>query len=237
MDKDKAVTGEVLNNNNLPKKSEDEKQLDIKRQKISLNRSEQIATKSTSSFDPIIYGQMKQLAADLIDGGASSADAKTPAQLIVKLQAGYELGMTPVESLNSLYIVNGKVTIWGSAVIKRLRLFGWSVGYKNETEDECTIEVSKDDEKIIDTFYFKDAVNSGYTTDSYGKVKVGWKPGQNRKLKLRYGAASQLIKTYLPEVLGSVSGVTDIEQEVNLNADSDAKKVKIQEFLNADNQI
>lgn len=204
-----AVEGEVVK---PIKKTKEEKALDIKRQDIQLAKAEAVATTTTSAFNPIVYTQLKQLATDLIAGGATSADAKTPEQLVVKMQSGYELGMTPVESLNSLYIVNGRVTIWGAALIKRLRIFGWNVKYKDESAEECTIIVTKGDEVIEDTFYFKDAQDSGYTTGASG-LKIGWKQGQNRKLKMRYGAASQLVKTYLPEVLGAIAGIKEIDED------------------------
>ena len=148
----------------------------------------------------------------------------------MKLQTGWELGMKPIESLNSLYIVNGRVTIWGAALIRQMRKHGWSVSYTDESADGCTIvathrkPVSRDldDETLEDTFLYQDAVDSGYTQDNYGKEKVGWRKGQNRKLKLRYGAASQLAKTYLPEVLGSVAGVAEMDQDAPLIVEPDA---------------
>lgn len=196
-----------------------ERELETRRQEIQLGKAERVATESTSIFDPIAYQQLKTLATDLIRGGASSADADTPEKLLVKLQAGFELGMTPIQSQNSLYIVNGRVTIWGAALIGRLRQQGWAVKFTDESADGVTITVTKfasGDEQgteISDTFLYQDAVDSGYTQSSRGE-KVGWRKGQNRKLKLRYGAASQLVKTYLPDVLnGQNIGVSEIDQD------------------------
>lgn len=232
MDENAPVQGEVLPRE--VKKSKEEKALELRQQEVRLEKATAVATQTLSAFNPIVYSQMKQLATDLIAGGAASADAKSPEQLIVKLQAGFELGMTPVESINSLYIVSGRVTIWGAALIKRLRLFGWSVQYKNETPEQCTISVAKGDEFIEDTFYFKDAQDSGYTSGQNG-LKIGWKLGQNRKLKLRYGAASQLIKTYLPEVLGTIAGVKEIDEDAPQPETIESKKAKLLEKLNENN--
>ena len=38
-------------------------------------------------------------------------DVKTAAQAVVKIIAGKELGLSPIESMNSLYMVNGKIAI------------------------------------------------------------------------------------------------------------------------------
>ena len=215
-----AIDGEII-----PKK--EKTSLELRREEIGLEKSAAVATSTSSSFDPIIYAQMKQLATDLIAGGAISPDADTPEKLVVKLQAGIEVGMKPVESMNSLYIVNGRVTIWGSALIKRIRLSGWTVAYKDEDAEKCTIVVTKDGETIEDTFLFKDAQDSGYTSTSTGVFKVGWKQGQNRKLKMRYGAASQLVKTYLPEVLGTIAGVKEVDEDAPAtNSGSDQLSMK-----------
>lgn len=238
MTKENVVSGEVIaNDKKVVRKSKEEKAIELKRQEIGLEKSAMVATQSSSAFNPIVYNQMKMLAVDLIHGGAASADSKTPEQLIVKLQAGFELGMTPIESLNSLYIVNGRVTIWGSALIKRLRMFGWVVNYKDETPEQCTIVVGKGDEFIEDTFYFKDAQDSGYTSGASG-LKIGWKLGQNRKLKMRYGAASQLVKTYLPEVLGTIAGIKEVDEDAPQPGQVESvedKKAKLLEKLDEDN--
>lgn len=195
-----------------PKHPAPKTDFETRKEDLQIRKAEIVATTSTSMFDPIAYSQLKSLATDLIAGGATTSDAKTPEQLLVKLQAGFELGMKPTEASNSLYIVNGRVTIWGSALIGRLRKHGWNVAYQDESAEACTIVVRKGDEMLSDTFLFQDAVDSGYTSGSTG-LKVGWRMGQNRKLKMRYGAAAQLAKTYLPEVLGSIAGVAEIDQD------------------------
>lgn len=231
-EENKVIQGEVVPKE--VKKTKEEKALDLRQQEIRLEKATAVATTTTSAFNPIVYSQMKQLATDLIAGGATSADAKTPEQLVVKLQAGFELGMTPVESLNSLYIVSGRVTIWGAALIKRLRIAGWSVLYTDETPEKCTITVKKGDESITDTFLFKDAQDSGYTSSTNG-IKIGWKIGQNRKLKMRYGAASQLVKTYLPEVLGTIAGIKEVDEDAPQIETAESKKAKLLEQLNENN--
>lgn len=213
--------------------TEAQKDLELRTREIQLTKAEMVATTTTSMFDPVAFAQMEQLAVKLIKGGAASKDADTPEKLLVKLQAGFELGLKPIESLNSVYIVNGRVTLWGSALIGQFRKHGWDVAYSEEDDTGCTITVRKGEQVIFDRFVFQDAVDSGYVQDSYGKDRVGWKKGQNRKLKMRYGAANQLAKTYLPEVLGSTAGVTEIyqdapwtEAEIVEPADEYAQKIK-----------
>lgn len=205
----------------IKKQSKEDLEFQRRQREIQLDKAESVAIQKTTIFDPIAYAQLKQLAVDLIAGGATSPDAKTPEQLMVKLQAGYELGMSPVQSQNSLYIVNGRVTIWGAALIARLRLFGWKVKFVDESQEQCTIQLTKINrggetvDECEDTFLYQDAVDSGYTAQNDGKEKIGWKKGQNRKLKLRYGAAAQAVKTQLPEVLAGAGniGITEIDMD------------------------
>lgn len=132
------------------------------------------------------------------------------------------MGLKPMESIQSLYIINGIITLWGKAVPKALKRHNFKFKFLDEDQDHCHVVVWKgtgmnkpadDDEQYEDTFYFKDAVDSGYTVDNYGKIKVGWKPGQNRKLKMRYNVLSGLIKTYIPEVLDGVSDIAEVAQD------------------------
>lgn len=170
-------------------------------------------TEETSLMNPEVYVQMKVLANDFIKSKAIPKCWETSAQVLVGLQTGLEMGMHPMEAMNSLYVVNGAINIWGKATARRLRDHGFTITYK-ETEGECTATIIKGDEKYSETFRLSDAVSSGYTKDSKGFTKVGWKPGQNLKMKLRYGALNALIKTYVPEVLGAASGIAEIENDI-----------------------
>lgn len=114
-----------------------------------------------------------------------------------------------------MYFVGGKLQIYGKATPAALRRAGWRIRKFEETKDSCTATVfnPKTDEEITDTFTFQDAELSGFTKDKYGNIKLGWKEGANRKRKLRYGVLSQIIHTYLPEVLGSVTGIGDYSED------------------------
>lgn len=171
-------------------------------------------TSETSFLNPQVYLQMKAMANDFIKSKAVPKGFENAEQLLVAFQTGYEMGMKPMESLKSLYLVNGQLNLWGTAVIRRLKEHGWSAPqYTEETQESVTATIRKGDEIITETYTFGDAKLSGYTTDNYGKEKIGWKPGVNRKLKLRYGVISLIIKSYLPEVLGAATGVVEVSQD------------------------
>lgn len=192
-----------------------------------------IKTEKTDVMDPVAYAQMKQIAADMVASKSLPSTFTNAAQVNMALMAGREMGMTTMESLNDLYFVGGKLQIYGKATPAALRRAGWRIKKFEETEDSCTATVwnAKTDEEITDTFTFKDAELSGFTKDSRGQLKLGWRAGANRKRKLRYAVLSQIIHTYIPEVLGSVAGIGDYSEDYMdaQQLDKDYRKAEEQE--------
>lgn len=170
-------------------------------------------TKASSILDPNEYAQMKVLSNDLFKSGALPKGYDNVYKVMASIQVGSEMGLKPFESINSLYMVNGQFSLWGKATIRQVRKHGWRIEYTDEDDKHCTATIKKGDEEYTSTFNFDDAAKSGYTLDGYGKLKFGWKEGINRKLKLRYGVLSILIKTYIPEVLGSAIGIAEIDMD------------------------
>lgn len=192
----------------------------------------------TTVLSPVMYEQSKLVAKDFFDSGALPKHLANPTQAFVTIITGSEMGLKPMESIQSLYIINGIITMWGKAVPKALKRHGFKFKFLDEDQEHCHVVVWKGegfdkpadgDEQYDDTFYFKDAVESKYTMDSYGKTKVGWLPGQNRKLKMRYNVLSGLIKTYIPEVLDGVADIAEVATDyiegetVNDNQKPDAR--------------
>ena len=87
---------------------------------------------------------MVLMAREFSKSKAFGADSSTPEAILVKMQPGIEMGMAPMEAMNSLYIINGHVTIYGMAMAKRIREAGWKIEYLNETPEACTVKVTKE---------------------------------------------------------------------------------------------
>lgn len=178
-----------------------------------LQVSDKAKAVQTQFFNPTVWEQMKGMANTFAQSGALPPDTNA-ARVLMSIQAGYEMGMKPIESIKSFYFVNGTINLYGAAVIRRLREHGWKIEYKDESGDSCTAIVSNDDENISDSFTFKEAEQSGWTKNKYGQLKPGWLAGANRRLKLRYGVISKIIKTYLPEVLGNATDIAEVAIDV-----------------------
>lgn len=171
-----------------------------------------INTQKTDVIDPIAWKQINGMADTLIKSRALPQHIQNKEQAIVVMQAGYEMGMKPIQAINSLYIVNGQVTMWGKAIARQFTNHGYILDYKDE-DDKTTVIAKKGDQTFTETYTLEEAEKSGYTKDRYGKLKLGWREGANRILKLRYGALNKLAKTKCAEVLGSAVGVAEVYQD------------------------
>ena len=192
-----------------------------------MKNNAQLALKQTY-FNPEVWNQMKTMAETFIQSRALPKGIQNAAQAMMVMQAGYEMGMKPLQAMQGLTIINGSITTFGKETIRRLREHGWDIEYQ-EKDNECTAIVSKDGKKIIDTLTFgqatlskwvyqyrKDATGA-YKKDDKGNfikdLKAGWYEGANRQQKLRYGVISKIIKTYLPEVLGSAVDIAEVAED------------------------
>jgi len=193
-----------------------------------MKNNAQLALKQTY-FNPEVWNQMKTMAETFIQSRALPKGIQNAAQAMMVMQAGYEMGMKPLQAMQGLTIINGSITTFGKETIRRLREHGWDIKYQ-EKDNECTAIVSKDGKKITDTLTFDQAMKSKWvyqyrkdpTTGAYKKdakgnyiqdLKAGWYEGANRQQKLRYGVISKIIKTYLPEVLGSAVDIAEVAED------------------------
>ena len=173
----------------------------------------------TGIFSPVVYQQFKVMATDMQKAGALPSGLNA-SQALVIMQFGSELGIKPFTALQSIYIVKGKLVLYGSMVISRLTECGYKVEYKDtvsdkDDENSCTVTVTKGKESYEEIYTFKMARLSGYTT-AKGNIKAGWIAGTNRKLKLRYGAVSVLIKSKLPHLLNGAE-IKEVWEDVDLD--------------------
>lgn len=171
-----------------------------------------IRSETTSVMNPVEYEQTKMLAADMMKSEAISKKFVNVNQVMMAVMAGREMGMGVMESLSDLYFVGGTLNIYGKGTPGALRRKGWRITYSNESQESCTATVTNPStgEEITDTFTFEEAKLSGFVGDGR---KPGWLPGANRRRKLRYGVLSLIIHTYIPEVLGPVSGIAEYSED------------------------
>lgn len=139
-------------------------------------------------------------------------DVRSQSQAVVKILAGKELGLSPFESMASIYIVNGKLALTSKAMsglVKKSKKYDYVVKKLDETE--CSISFVKDSSEIgVSTFTFKDAAKAGLAN------KDVWKNYPKNMLFAR--AISNGVRWFCPEV---ISGYYTTEELEDLGEKSD----------------
>lgn len=129
---------------------------------------------------------------------------KTPEAVMVAVQYGLELGMTPMKALQSIAVVNGRPTIWGDAALGMVKASGLCEYCKEWTEGDgedmvAFVETKRKDEPepVKTSFSVKDAKIAGL----WGK-QGPWKQYPQRMLKYRARAFN--LRDNFPDVMGGM---------------------------------
>lgn len=135
-------------------------------------------------------------------------DVKTAAQAVVKILAGKELGLSPIEAMNSLYIINDKIAVLTNTIASRIKKSG-KYDYKINKLDEieCSITflaVNGETKELgISVFTIKDAAKAGIVN------KDNLKNYPRNMLFAR--ALSNGARWYCPDSLSSFHSVEELE--------------------------
>jgi hypothetical protein len=158
---------------------------------------------------------------DMIDSGwrmaqfaAQSSLIKTdnPFDAFFIIQYGWELGLTPMASLRTIYIVNGVPTCSGEAMLALIRRSG--LCEKLEIKGDATkaiVTMSRKDtnETFECTFTIEDANRAQLTS------KAVWKQYPAKMLKWR--AVSECAKFLFGDIIGGLYTVEEIVPHANIN--------------------
>lgn len=187
-------------------------------------------------LDPARFNQMYKLASVLFNSKCFTKDCINVEQVFVKLQAGREMGLMPMETMNDLCLIYGHTTFWGAGLAKRFRRFGYKIEYKEEVSnfDYKTTKGQKashqlpPDPRAVPTIERgrldpekEDRVTVVVTNERTGdvhsyKVTLSEVEALNsnalkisRKDKLRYHGLARIARQELPEVLGSIHYIAE----------------------------
>jgi len=144
-------------------------------------------------------------------------DTKDVAQAIVKVLAGREIGLSPLQSMMNLYIVKNRVVPNAqiiSALIKKSKTYDYKI-LKLDNE-ECSIEFFKRDEKNaenslgISSFTVKDAARAGVINGT------NWKGYPRNMLYAR--AITNGARWFCPDsTMGAGTSIEELESVANNN--------------------
>lgn len=141
------------------------------------------------------YAEMKlqlEMAKQLISSKAFPN--YTPEQAFVILQAGKEMDLQPMQSIKSLYCVNGQIGFWGAGLVGRLVNHGCEMEYLDETDSGVTVKITYKGKTYTETVSDKDPVIAGKKAMTIAK-----------KNKMRFHGVRMIANFYLAHLVGSVS--------------------------------
>lgn len=108
-----------------------------------------------------------EFARAVIDSGLAPKDFRTAAQVVVAIQCGAELGIPPMQSLQSIAVINGRPSLWGDAALAIANSSGLVKNVEEtitgETEDAvATCTVTRVDGRVTQrSFSWQDALTAG----------------------------------------------------------------------------
>jgi hypothetical protein len=151
-----------------------------------------------------------RIATAVVKAGMAPKDMNTPEKCLVAVMQGAEVGLTPMQSIQRIAVINGRPTIWGDAAIGLVRASGLCEYVKERIAGDgdkmvatCEAKRKGDPETIIGTFSVDDAKKAGL----WGKAGP-WQSYPRRMLQqrargfaLRDGFADVLGGMYLQEEL------------------------------------
>lgn len=192
-------------------------------------------------LNPVLLASMKDFAGMMITSGAFPKDTNAQ-KIVVALQAGYEMGLTPMESINSMYFVNGRVSIFGETAIALVKKHGHDVIFSDcdATKATCTI-IRKDGQTLSNSLTMAEATERRLNqTWDYNerkwKMKGPWLSAPENMLKFK--VFHMTAKFIVPEVFHNVPLKEELDEaeSVVLEAENVEGKKKTVSTLEADLQ-
>ncbi len=189
------------------------------------------------SFEPNGIEEAYRLSKILVASGLMPKHVRSPEAAFAILAAGRELGLTAMQSMRSLYFVEGKVTLSADLMVALVKKHPDCLYFRivENTNDRCTCETKRDGEEPTRmTWAIEDASKAGLTG------KDNWKKYPKAMLRARVSAdlcravyPDALLGTYDPDELeripkerGSGPVVTQQAREQVVEYDQDTGEVE-----------
>jgi hypothetical protein len=137
---------------------------------------------------PVDFDGAYRIANVVHRAGMAPASLKTLEQVMVAILHGLEVGLTPMNALQSIAVINGRPTIWGDGAVGLIRASGLLEYMKEYYIDEdkptmkavCVVKRKGETEPVTTDFSMQDAAKAGLL----GKAGP-WQTYPKRMLKMR----------------------------------------------------
>ena len=166
----------------------------------------------SQNFMPQTLGEMMDFSSFLSKSNLVPKELRgNPADIFLCLQAGSQLGLSTLDSLQSIMVVNGRATIWGDAALALVRASGLMTYFHEEgNEKYATCTARRGDEERTHSFTMADAVKAGLVSRNplYNKFP--------RRL-LQSKPRSWVLRDLFPDVLKGIHIREEVEDYEDLS--------------------
>lgn len=168
-----------------------------------------------SYFNMNAWRAMREMANTFIQSQALPAHIRNAAQLMVVFQTGRELGMLPMESVNSLYLVNGRLALQGVAMLRKMHSAGVKIKWESESDSGAKVTLSGLDRSPYTTeFTAEDARKAGLIPAAPGSPWTKYP-----KNMFRWRALSNAARLFCPDVIQNLYLVEELSDNVVMTVD------------------
>lgn len=139
--------------------------------------------KQSFSLTPTSLSEALEFAATISKSGLIPKDYQgNPGNCIIAMQWGAEIGLQPLQAMQSIAVINGRPSIWGDAMLALVRGSGLLEYIREEpTDTGCTCTLKRRGEaEVVREFTVEDAKKAGL----YGK-QGPWQQHPKRMMQMR----------------------------------------------------
>ncbi len=195
-----------------------------------------VAVKQNFSLTPSSLAEAMEFAGMMSKSSIVPKDYQNnPGNILVAIQWGMEIGLQPLQSMQSIAVINGRPSIWGDAMLALVRSSGLLESINEDVTDSkavCTIK-RRGEQEVVREFSMDDAKRAGLT----GK-QGPWSQYPKRMLQMRARAfalrdvfADVLRGVHVAEEAQDISerdmGAADVVGEVPPASRTSALKAKL----------
>lgn len=144
-----------------------------------------------------------------------------PGNCLVAIQWGMELGLQPMQAMQSIAVINGRPSLWGDAMLALVKshpAFEWIKEESDANGATCTVK-RRGEPEVSQTFTVEDAKRAGLL----GK-QGPWQQYQKRMLQMR--ARGFALRDAFPDAL---RGVVSAEEARDMPAERDMGSAEVVE--------
>jgi hypothetical protein len=190
---------EIKNLELFPKETQSDDEFEkLKKENEKLkSQLQMIVSSETRIMNPIEDTQMRSMAKKMIIDKAMPRGYENESQLFMAMKIGTEMGLKPIQAINSLYHVNGRFQLWGESLGFLITRAGYKIEWKTATNKLAEVFVSKGDEKHYASFSIDRAIRE----ERLNKKGSLWK--QFPENLLRFNALREVLKFSIPHIVGA----------------------------------